>query len=247
MANPTPQEFYTGSHVRTLFGVMGYFYSKLYGHRGQDFAGWAKGTPIPAYRAGKVVAEGWSGGLGWFVVLQYSDGKFGGFCHLEYASPLNVGMGVVYGQTVGWVGSTGTLSTGPHLHYTLSTYSSNPAYGQVEDGLAHIRAALGSANSAPAGFVAKPIPINPAHRKGRKMDQYFRRASDGKLALFANGVKEFGSQADYDRHRHIQRMCADRDPHLNIVVPPDSNSQANFFNLSDDDWNLEVAVAGGYF
>ena len=79
------------------------------------------------------------------------------------------------------------------------------------------------------------------------MDQYYRRDSDGALGLFANGVKIFGSQKDYDRFRHIQQMTADRNPGAGIVVPPDSNSRENFFNLSDDDWNLMVAVNGGYF
>ena len=50
------------------------------------------------------------------------DGKvwFIGYCHLQKAPTLKVGDKVNVGDTVGLVGNTGSASSGPHLHATLS-------------------------------------------------------------------------------------------------------------------------------
>lgn len=90
------------------------------------------------------------------------------------------------------------------------------------------------------------IPDVPVKRKGSKMDKYFRRDSDGKLAVFGNGVLQFGKQEDYDAHRNILEMYAAKYPKAGIIVPPSSDNRENFFNLEDHNWNLEVAIHGGY-
>lgn len=85
-------------------------------HRGIDF-GAAKGTPIYAVDAGRVVFAGDKSGYGKAVVIQHQRGLSTLYGH---ASQLYVQQGqqVVRGQMIGAVGSTG-FSTGPHLHFEV--------------------------------------------------------------------------------------------------------------------------------
>ena len=85
-------------------------------HAGIDF-GAAKGTPIYAVDAGRVVFAGDKSGYGKAVVIQHQRGLSTLYGH---ASQLYVQQGqqVVRGQMIGAVGSTG-FSTGPHLHFEV--------------------------------------------------------------------------------------------------------------------------------
>jgi hypothetical protein len=152
---PTPQEFYAPAREGNAFRQKGALYNLVAGHRGQDFNGWNRGTPIPTYRAGTVVANYWSAALGWVLVLQFSDGKYGGWSHLDSQSPHGVGTRLAFGDIVGPLGTTGRLTTGPHSHNTLSSTSKLPGSGAVEDPLPYIRAALG--NLSTAGGVKAPV------------------------------------------------------------------------------------------
>lgn len=85
-------------------------------HRGIDF-GAAKGTPIYAVDAGRVVFAGDKDGYGKAVVIQHQGSLSTLYGH---ASQLYVRQGqqVVRGQMIAAVGSTG-FSTGPHLHFEV--------------------------------------------------------------------------------------------------------------------------------
>jgi murein DD-endopeptidase MepM/ murein hydrolase activator NlpD len=85
-------------------------------HPGVDL-GAAEGTPIPAARAGVVIAAGPRGGYGNAVEIQHDDGTSTLYAH---ASEVDVtpGMSVAEGEIIGRVGQTGR-TTGPHLHLEL--------------------------------------------------------------------------------------------------------------------------------
>lgn len=84
-------------------------------HRGLDIPR-PGGTPIPAWRAGTVVISEYNSGLGW-VVETDSGGVFPGYCHM-IRQGLPVGTRVEVGDTIGYVGTTGSESGGNHLHTT---------------------------------------------------------------------------------------------------------------------------------
>lgn len=98
-------------------------------HSGVDFA-MPEGTPIPALDRGTIVLQQFSKVLGNVSVLRVmgfdpvgdrSERElfYIGYCHLKEPG-LPVGTKVKEGDTVGLVGNTGSASTGPHLHITVS-------------------------------------------------------------------------------------------------------------------------------
>lgn len=100
-------------------------------------------------------------------------------------------------------------------------------------------------------------PITNRKRKAATMTvKYIRNFEDGRIGMFTEGagVKVFGSQSDYDNHRRIIKSFIDNDAQGKkqynagiLTLPPQSNKTTNFFGVSTADWNLEVAVAGGYY
>lgn len=127
-------------------------------HIGQDIAGGSWYGDIPALRPGKVVRVGRSSVIGGYVVIEAdADGRFDGYAHLNSApnSRPAVGERVSRGQSVGklarstlpWAGDdyTGSGSTGPHLHFTISykaDNSWNPVKGYDLDPRPFIRSAV---------------------------------------------------------------------------------------------------------
>lgn len=91
-------------------------------HSGLDFAV-PVGTPIPALASGTIVLQQESKVLGHVTVLRIMDKakklKYIGYCHLQKPG-LPVGTKVKEGETVGLVGNSGSASSGPHLHITVS-------------------------------------------------------------------------------------------------------------------------------
>ncbi|NLD20233.1 MAG: peptidoglycan DD-metalloendopeptidase family protein [Clostridiales bacterium] len=85
-------------------------------HTGIDI-GASGGTPIVAANSGKVILAGWNGGYGNCVVIDHGGGITTLYGHTR---GLNVyrGQQVSRGQTIAWVGTTGT-STGNHLHFEV--------------------------------------------------------------------------------------------------------------------------------
>lgn len=95
-------------------------------HNGVDL-GAPRGTPIIATRSGKVTIATWNNSAGYYVKIDHGDGFASVYMHMTHYI-VEKGDSVKAGQTIGYVGSTGT-STGNHLHFGISykgTYV-NPA------------------------------------------------------------------------------------------------------------------------
>jgi murein DD-endopeptidase MepM/ murein hydrolase activator NlpD len=115
-------------------------------HRGVDWNGMKKGAPLPAVHAGTISANYWSDVLGWVVELKVpilwgkekvKKNAFFMYCHLDKQSPLKVGSKVALGDSVGGAGTSGSASSGIHLHFTLSLTSKGGAVGKVFDAHAY--------------------------------------------------------------------------------------------------------------
>ncbi len=119
-------------------------------HRGCDYAA-PKGTAIMAVADGTVTYEGLSGCLGNVLVIQHADGVYSGYTHMADASPFGVGDSVSKGQNVGAVGTTGSCTTGPHLHLTFSNAAQGYASGVTFDPYAYIESHSVCGEDPPVG------------------------------------------------------------------------------------------------
>ena len=86
-------------------------------HTGIDVAA-STGVPIYAARGGQVIMSEYGAGANWsygnFVVIDHGDGTTTLYAHMSSRAVSEGGM-VTQGQTIGYVGTTGS-STGNHLH-----------------------------------------------------------------------------------------------------------------------------------
>lgn len=85
-------------------------------HTGIDIAA-PYGTPIKAGGDGKVVSQGWRGGYGNTVIIDHGGGVATLYAHCSRFA-VSAGTVVKQGQTIAYVGSTGT-STGNHVHFEV--------------------------------------------------------------------------------------------------------------------------------
>jgi murein DD-endopeptidase MepM/ murein hydrolase activator NlpD len=86
-------------------------------HKGIDIAG-PVGTPIVAAAPGVVITSGWnSGGYGYMVEIQHSDGSVTLYAHNNRLL-VRKGQTVAQGEQIAEMGSTG-YSTGPHSHFEV--------------------------------------------------------------------------------------------------------------------------------
>jgi murein DD-endopeptidase MepM/ murein hydrolase activator NlpD len=115
-------------------------------HRGVDWNGFKKGTPLKAVADGVISQNYWSDILGWVVELKVKStfkGKpanmFFMYCHLDKQSPLKIKTVVKSGESVGGAGTTGSASSGIHLHFAMSTTTKGGAMGKVYDPVAYIK------------------------------------------------------------------------------------------------------------
>ncbi|MGH3084073.1 MAG: peptidoglycan DD-metalloendopeptidase family protein [Gaiellaceae bacterium] len=98
-------------------------YTDLFGPRGRrfhagiDYPG-ARGTPVTAAAAGRVIFAGWSvGGWGRLVTIEHSSGTRTLYAHLSRVG-VRPGQRVEVGQRIGRLGASGQ-ATGPHLHFEV--------------------------------------------------------------------------------------------------------------------------------
>jgi murein DD-endopeptidase MepM/ murein hydrolase activator NlpD len=88
-------------------------------HLGIDYAAPA-GTPVWASAGGRIVECQMQRGSGNTVVIAHANGLSTRYYHLkQFARGLKAGQMVRQKQTIGFVGTTG-LSTGPHLHFSVT-------------------------------------------------------------------------------------------------------------------------------
>jgi murein DD-endopeptidase MepM/ murein hydrolase activator NlpD len=88
-------------------------------HLGIDYAA-PVGTPVWASASGRVVEVGMKRGSGNTIVIQHANGISTRYYHLSrYARGLHAGQTVKQKDVIGFVGTTG-LSTGPHLHFSVT-------------------------------------------------------------------------------------------------------------------------------
>ena len=88
-------------------------------HHGVDYAAPA-GTPVQSIGDGTVIDKGWDKkGGGNYLKIKHNSTYTTTYMHLKgFAKGISKGCKVKQGQTIGYVGSTGT-STGPHLDFRL--------------------------------------------------------------------------------------------------------------------------------
>lgn len=87
-------------------------------HRGLDFAH-PQGTAIRAIADGEVIFSGWHDSWGNYVRIEHGNGYCSLYAH-NVSNNVKVGDRVKQGEVIALVGSTGR-STGPHLHFEIST------------------------------------------------------------------------------------------------------------------------------
>ena len=132
-------------------------------HRGCDYNGFKAGTPLKAVGDGKVTLNKWSDVLGWVVEIQVGKWFFI-YCHMNEQSPLKVGTVVKSGQSVGGAGTSGSASSGVHLHFTLSLTSGGGISGKVYDPHAFLVKMIAAEKKASAQPVATTVtPASPSH------------------------------------------------------------------------------------
>ena len=109
-----------GARITSKFGPRFHpvlHYTRLHG--GTDF-GAPVGTPIYAAAAGTITSASPSRCAGNMVIMRHDNGWETRYFHLSrYADGLAAGKRVDQGFVIGFVGNTGTCTTGPHLHYEV--------------------------------------------------------------------------------------------------------------------------------
>jgi len=114
----------------TAFGVVDDAHPN--GHRGCDFNGVPEGTELLAVADTVVANILTSKVLGNIVTLQVGD-KFFSYCHMQKPTKLKLKQKVKAGEVVGYLGNTGTASSGPHLHLVLGFDKFSAITGSVMD------------------------------------------------------------------------------------------------------------------
>ena len=78
----------------------------------------AKNTPIKAAASGTVIFADWTTETGYVVIIKHAQNIVSVYKHSESLA-VSQGDLVVSGEVIAFAGSTGNLSTGPHLHFEL--------------------------------------------------------------------------------------------------------------------------------
>ena len=123
-------------HLGLAFGVVDALHHN--GHRGDDYNGFKKGENLLAVSKGKIVLNQWSDALGNVVVLRVGLLYFG-YCHLDKPSTRKLGEVVNAGDVIGHAGTTGSASSGVHLHLTLGWTKTSVFAGKVVSAYKYIQ------------------------------------------------------------------------------------------------------------
>lgn len=85
------------------------------------------GTPVKSIEDGSVIFSGWTTETGYVIILEHGSGFISVYKH-NGALLKQQGDFVKSGEVIATVGSTGELTTGPHLHFELwyNGYPVNP-------------------------------------------------------------------------------------------------------------------------
>lgn len=149
------------------------------GHSGIDFPQ-KRGTPFRASGPGRVTTRSKNLRGGYYVWVQYDGGPLVGYHHMDSHNGVPaVGTRVSEGTLLGYVGSLGQYSTGPHLHSEVSGHRTTDGYWQFFDRNRVVGQAAPASNPAPAGEVGDEFMA--------KIDDLWQRWLPGQA-----GVKEAG-------------------------------------------------------
>lgn len=147
-----------------LFGVVDSWHPN--GHRGTDYNGFKSGTSLFAVSDGSIVVNQFSKVLGNIVVLKVNTivkgekkAVYFGYCHLVKPSPLAIGTKVKAGDVVGGAGTTGSASSGVHLHFTLSFDKLGVIGGKVYDADKFVKKMIKQAEKEAATAAAPVAPV----------------------------------------------------------------------------------------
>ena len=87
-------------------------------HMGVDYSA-ARGTPVHAVAAGRIIFCGPHGAYGNLVIIEHDGGFTSYYGHLDHFAPgMAVGRELARSEDLGYVGSTGR-ATGTHLHFEI--------------------------------------------------------------------------------------------------------------------------------
>lgn len=129
--------------ISTLFAVVDRLHPEGNPHSGLDGAAWF-GVPLRPLLPCSVLAKGYDERNGHWITVDYGDGYTSFFCHMQAASPWEVGDSLAGDDVLGPVGDTG-YAEGPHMHWTLNFH------GVKVDPLLHLE--------APAAAVEDPYTV----------------------------------------------------------------------------------------
>ena len=114
---------HSDSIITAAYGETGSEWQRF--HTGIDFAPYGStGTNPDLYSVttGQVYSKGYDNSLGNYLLIEDTNGYFWRYCHMQSASPLNVGDNVTTLTKVGVMGDTGNV-TGIHLHLEYAATS----------------------------------------------------------------------------------------------------------------------------
>lgn len=142
-ANNSPAWFYLGhyDHSDPFGSYAGGRNPNGPGHLGSDFNGMPEGTQIPAFCNWVFFAKGYNSFIGHWLTLRTPEG-YAFVYHMQQPSPLNNRDSGLFGELWGYLGNTGSVSTGAHTHIGFSTTDSTAGTGAVTDPLPIIQAEI---------------------------------------------------------------------------------------------------------
>ncbi len=106
-------------------------------HSGLDIAGVGYGAPVYASNNGTIVVRTYHYSYGNYIIIDHNNGYWSLYGHMSrFQNGLSVGSTVSRGQTIGYVGKTGS-ATGPHLHFEIRVGKN--LYANVTDPLPYLR------------------------------------------------------------------------------------------------------------